>query len=171
MSTEAVIERVRDLGSLPNVCITGGEPLAQRRAVRDLVEQLLAQEPSLESVEIETSGGLAIWPAEDDRLHWDLDVKCPGSGMEQHFACANLDRLRPGDEIKFVLVDRRDFDYAAAFVRRRLADTPAEVFFQPAWGRLEPAQVVAWLNQEGLPGVRLSLQLHKFIWSPEMRGV
>jgi 7-carboxy-7-deazaguanine synthase len=171
MTTGEVAERIRGLGRLPNVCITGGEPLVQRKAVRELAEELLAQEPRLESVEIETSGGLEIWPAEDARLHWDLDVKCPGSAMEAHFNAANLDRLRRGDEIKFVLVDRRDFVYAAEFVRQRLVDSPAAVFFQPAWGHLEPAQLVAWMDEEGLPGVRLSLQLHKYIWGAETRGV
>lgn len=171
LGIDEVLRRVRAFGPLPNVCITGGEPLAQRRALQELCQQLLASEPPLQSVEVETSGGLAIWPAADARLHWDLDVKCPGSGMERHFVPENLRRLRPGDEIKFVLTDRADFDFAARFVRERLQGTPAGVFFQPAWGRLPPAQLVVWLLAEPIAGVRLSLQQHKYIWSPETRGV
>jgi 7-carboxy-7-deazaguanine synthase len=68
-------------------------------------------------------------------------------------------------------VDRADFDYARDFVRSRLSGRLPGVFFQPAWGQLDPAQLVAWLNAEPLPGVRLSLQLHKFIWGPDTTGV
>jgi 7-carboxy-7-deazaguanine synthase len=170
MSLDEVLQRVRSLGRIPNICITGGEPLVQRRAVEALCGGLLA-EPDGPSVEIETSGGLAIWPAADARLHWDLDVKCPGSGMEKHIVLDNFRCLRAGDEIKFVLVNRRDFEYARAFVREHLDATPAGIFMQPAWGRLDPAALVEWLKEESLPRVRLSLQLHKYIWSPETRGV
>jgi 7-carboxy-7-deazaguanine synthase len=171
MSLDEVIGHVRALGALPNVCLTGGEPLVQRRELRELIGRLLSELKNLQSVEVETSGGLPIWPAEDERLHWDLDVKCPGSGMERHFVPENLNVLRPGDEIKFVLVDRADFDYAADFVRAYLRRSPAGIFFQPAWGRLDPADLVAWLRADPVAGVRLSLQLHKFIWGPDTLGV
>lgn len=170
MTVAAVVEAVRGFGPLPNVCITGGEPLVQRRALRELIDVLLAL-PWLRSVEVETGGSLPVWPAHDPRLFWDLDVKCPGSGMERHVVHDNFAVLRPGDEIKFVLTDRRDFDYAAAFVRQHLAGNPAAVFFQPAWGLLAPAELVQWLLVDPMPAVRLSLQTHKFIWSPQARGV
>jgi len=169
-SLAEVLERTRALAARSNVCITGGEPLVQRKAVRELCDALLA-DPERESVEIETSGGLEIWPARDDRLHWDLDVKCPASGMQRHFVAGNLQCLKSGDEVKFVLVDRGDFEFARDFIRGRLADTPAGVFLQPAWGQIEPAEVAAWLVQESLPDVRLSLQLHKYIWGADARGV
>lgn len=170
MPLDRVLDAVRALGPLPNVCITGGEPLVQRRALRELCGSLLG-DPALSSVEIETSGGLAIWPAEDERLHWDLDIKCPGSGMERHFVAENLRHLRAGDEIKFVLVDRADFDFARDFIQGHLQGTPASLFVQPAWGVLEPATLVAWLREDPIPRVRLSLQLHKYIWGAETRGV
>jgi 7-carboxy-7-deazaguanine synthase len=171
MTEDEVLDRVRSLGQQPNVCITGGEPLVQRRAVRGLIDRLLADFAWIRSVEVETSGGLAIWPAHDGRLYWDLDVKCPGSGMVRHFVPENLHYLRTGDEIKLVIVDRADFDFASGFVRDHLAGTPAGIFFQPAWGHLDPAQLVAWLNAEPIAGARVSLQLHKFIWGPETTGV
>ena len=171
MTIDAVLERVRGFGALPNVCITGGEPLVQRRAVEELSGCLLDQHSGLQSVEIETSGGLPIWPAADSRLHWDLDVKCPGSGMERHFVPENLECLRAGDEIKFVVVDRADFDFARRFVQEQLACTPAAIFFQPAWGLLQPVRLVEWLLAEPPPGVRLSLQQHKYIWEPDTHGV
>lgn len=171
MTLESVLTRVRSFGMLPNVCITGGEPLVQRRALQDLCSRLLADVPWLQSVEIETSGGLAIWQAEDERLHWDLDVKCPGSGMQRHFCAENLSHLRDGDEVKFVLADRDDFVYASRFIRQQLSDTKAGVFLQPAWGLLDAARLVEWLLAEPLRGVRLSLQQHKYIWEPDRRGV
>lgn len=171
MTLDEVLDRVQSFGPLPNVCITGGEPLVQRKHVGELVRCLLEDEPRVESVEIETSGGLPIWQAGDERLHWDLDVKCPGSGMERHFVPENLDCLRAGDEVKFVLVDRADFLFARDFVLTRLGRNPASVFIQPAWGQLDPIELVAWLNAEPLPGVRVSLQLHKYIWGPDTLGV
>jgi 7-carboxy-7-deazaguanine synthase len=170
MSLVEVLARTRELGDRTNVCITGGEPLVQRPAVRELCEALLA-DAKRESVEIETSGGLAIWPAADPRLHWDLDVKCPASGMERHFVEQNLGCLRSGDEVKFVLVDRGDFEFARDFICARLAGNQAGVFLQPAWGRLEPAELVDWLRAEPMPGVRVSLQLHKYVWGADVRGV
>ena len=170
LSLDEVMGTVEGFGPLPNVCITGGEPLVQRRELRGLIDRLLAL-PWAPSVEVETGGSLPVWAAHDPRLYWDLDVKCPGSGMERHVVHENFALLRPGDEIKFVLIDRRDFDYAAAFVRDYLAGNPAAIFFQPAWGLLDPATLVEWLVAAPPPGVRLSLQTHKWIWSPDMHGV
>ncbi|MBI2761748.1 MAG: radical SAM protein [Chloroflexi bacterium] len=136
MTIDEVVEQVRGFGPLPNVCITGGEPLVQRRELRGLIDRLLSL-PWLRSLEVETGGSLPVWEAHDPRLFWDLDVKCPGSGMERHVVHDNFALLRPGDEIKFVLADRRDFDYAVSFVREHLATTPASIFFQPAWGALD----------------------------------
>jgi 7-carboxy-7-deazaguanine synthase len=171
MSVDQVLEAVSALGPLPNICITGGEPLVQRVAVLELVSRLLGDDAALRTVEIETSGGLPIWPAEDERLHWDLDVKCPGSGMERHFVPDNLCHLRAGDEIKFVVVDRRDFEFARDFVTERLPGTVAGIFLQPAWGQLDPATLAGWLRDDPIPGARLSLQLHKYIWGPDILGV
>jgi 7-carboxy-7-deazaguanine synthase len=170
MSLDEVMAAVRAIGDLPNVCITGGEPLVQRRELRALIDRLF-ELPWVQSVEVETGGSLPVWPAHHPRLFWDLDVKCPGSGMERHVVHENFALLRPGDEVKFVLTDRHDFEYAAAFVRAHLAGTPAAVFFQPAWDLLDAATLVGWLVADPVPGVRLSLQTHKFIWPPDMRGV
>lgn len=169
-TVEQVVAAVERFGPLPNVCITGGEPLIQRRELRVLIDALLLL-PSVRSVEVETGGSLPVWPAHDPRLYWDLDVKCPGSGMDRHNRLDNLAMLRAGDEIKFVLTSRADFTWAVAFVREHLTDTPASIYFQPAWGLVEPADLVAWLVAEPVPDVRLSLQTHKYIWSPDLRGV
>lgn len=170
MSVEEVIAAVTRFGPLENVCITGGEPLVQRRDLRALIDALLGLS-WVRSVEVETGGSLPVWAAHDPRLYWDLDVKCPGSGMERHIVHDNFAVLRPGDEIKFVLTNRHDFDFAVAFIREHLSGTPASVFVQPAWGLVEPATLVGWMLDQPLPGVRLSLQTHKVIWSPDLHGV
>lgn len=169
-TVEQVAAAVERFGPLPNICITGGEPLIQRRELRVLIDTLL-ELPSVHTVEVETGGSLPIWSAHHPRLFWDLDVKCPGSGMDHHNRLDNLALLRANDELKFVLTDRADFEWASAFVYEHLADTPASVYFQPAWGMVEPADLVTWLVAEPVSGVRLSLQTHKYIWSPDLRGV
>lgn len=167
---DEAIARLAAYGPLPNICITGGEPLVQRRAVQAVVPRLFATLPALESIEVETSGSLPLWPAEP-RLHWNLDVKCPLSGMAHHNRWENLDVLREGDEVKFVIAGREDFAYAARVVRERLADLPVVCFFNPAWGLVEPQDLVAWLLAEPPPNTRLGLQTHKYIWGPDAVGV
>jgi 7-carboxy-7-deazaguanine synthase len=164
------IARLAAYGLLPNVCITGGEPLVQRRAVQAIVPRLFDVLPALRSVEIETSGSQLLWQAEP-RLHWNLDVKCPLSGMERHNRWENLAFLREDDEVKFVIAGREDYDYAAAVVRERLAGLPVVSFFNPAWGLVDPRDLVAWLLDDPPPNSRLGLQTHKYIWGPDVQGV
>jgi 7-carboxy-7-deazaguanine synthase len=170
LTFDAAIDRLAAYGPLPNVCITGGEPLVQRRAVQTLLPLLFARLPALRSIEVETSGSQAIWNAED-RVFWNLDVKCPLSGMSGHNRWQNLDLLRAGDEVKFVIAGREDFAYAAAVIRERLAGSPAVCYLNPAWGLVEPVDLVGWLLAEPLPNTRLGLQTHKYIWDADTRGV
>jgi len=170
LTLDEAVARLAAYGPLPNVCITGGEPLVQRRAVQALIPLLFERLPALRSIEIETSGALLLWHAEE-RVHWNLDVKCPLSGMAAHNRWENVAYLREGDEVKFVLAGREDFDYAAEVIRTHLAGSPAVCYLNPAWGLVEPAQIVAWLLAEPLPNTRLGLQTHKYIWSPDARGV
>ena len=165
-----VIARIAAYGPLPNICITGGEPLVQRRAVQALIPLLFARLPALSSIEIETSGSQPIWDA-GERVFWNLDVKCPLSGMAAHNCWQNLDLLRAGDEVKFVIAGREDFAYAAAVIRERLAGSPAVCYLNPAWGLVEPVELVGWLLAEPLPNTRLGLQTHKYIWDADTRGV
>ncbi|HUF48822.1 MAG TPA: radical SAM protein [Vicinamibacterales bacterium] len=151
---------------VPLVEITGGEPLLQPD-VYDLMARLLA---AGHDVLLETGGHLPT-----DRVPPGvvtiLDVKCPGSGEAANMHWPNLDRLAPDDEVKFVIADRADFDYAVDVVRRHdLTSRAAAVLFSPAHGLLPPADLAAWILESGLP-VRLQLQAHKYIWSPDARGV
>jgi 7-carboxy-7-deazaguanine synthase len=146
--------------------ITGGEPLLQSDAIL-LMERLL--QDGFE-VLLETGGHLSTERVPAAVLTI-LDVKCPGSGEAARMHWPNLERLSRTDEVKFVVQDRADFDYACDVVRRYdLTDRAGAVLFSPVHGRLPPADVATWILESGLP-VRLQLQAHKYIWGADARGV
>jgi len=100
-----------------------------------------------------------------------VDVKCPGSGEAEKFCFENLAALEPKDQIKFVILDERDYLYARDFLEEhRLRERVDEIIFSPVFGQLHPRQLAEWILRDGLE-VRLGLQLHKFIWDPQARGV
>jgi 7-carboxy-7-deazaguanine synthase len=118
---------------------------------------------------LETSGALDTG-AVDPRVRVILDLKTPGSGEVEANVWSNLERLRPTDELKFVLCDRADFDWAASVVRgHRLAER-CPVLFSAAFGQVNPTELAAWILESHLP-VRLQLQQHKILWDPSARGV
>jgi 7-carboxy-7-deazaguanine synthase len=121
------------------------------------------------TVLLETSGGHDVSRV-DGRVHIIMDLKCPDSGECAGNRWENLDRLKPTDQIKFVIASRHDFDWSVAVVREHRLDQRFAVLFSPAFGLVEPRQLAEWLLQSGLH-VRLQLQLHKYIWDPEARGV
>jgi 7-carboxy-7-deazaguanine synthase len=144
--------------------LTGGEPLAQADAF-PLVSRLADR--GFE-VLVETSGHVPIEPL-DGRAVAILDVKAPGSGEAERMHPHNLDRLRPRDEVKLVLADRADYEWARELARDpRLAR--ATVLFSPVHGRLDPGLLGRWILDDGLP-VRLQVQLHKVLWPGVDRGV
>jgi 7-carboxy-7-deazaguanine synthase len=161
---DEVLKRVADLG-VRLVEITGGEPLLQE-AVPELVRRLL---DAGHEVLVETGGHRDISPL-DPRAHAIVDVKCPGSGESDSNDPANLERLRPGDELKFVVADRADYEWARDRVRGDDLTARAPVHFSPVHGELGPAELSAWLLEDGLD-VRLNLQLHKYVWGADSRGV
>jgi len=138
--------------------VTGGEPLEQD-AVHDLIGRLL---DAGKTVLLETGGHVSI-DRVDPRVVKIVDVKAPGSGMEHANLAENLDRLSARDELKFVLADRRDFDWALEFVSRRGLDRRNTVTFSPVWDSLPAAELAAWIRDSGRP-IRLGLQLHKLLW-------
>ncbi len=144
--------------------LTGGEPLAQREGSR--LAQMFVEHGY--EVLVETNGTLPI-DVLDERVTAIVDIKCPSSGMHTATDWSNLERLRPKDELKFVVADPEDFEYATRIVRRILPQD-RHIHFSPVLDRLEPAELAAWILAENLP-IRLGLQLHKLIWDPEMRGV
>jgi 7-carboxy-7-deazaguanine synthase len=145
--------------------ITGGEPLAQSEALV-LIGRLCDKGFD---VLIETSGAIDT-SAVDARARVILDVKCPGSGMSERMHWPNVTRLTVKDEVKFVLADRSDYEWACQVLARyELADR-CTVLMSPVFGSLEPRQLAEWVLADHLP-VRVQLQLHKLIWAPDMRGV
>jgi len=150
----------------PLVEVTGGEPLLQE-AVYPLMTALLARG---KTVLLETGGHRSTERVPDDVVTI-LDVKCPGSGEAHRMDWANLDRLRPHDEVKFVIKDRADYEYATEVVARYgLVSKVAAIHFSPVHGVLDPKTLSEWVLADRLQ-VRVQLQVHKYIWSPETRGV
>jgi 7-carboxy-7-deazaguanine synthase len=146
------------------VLLTGGEPTLQRE-LPELARDLLALG---HEVAVETHGQRPTdaLPPEVVRI---VDVKTPGSG-EVASDLAYLDALRPHDEVKFVVCDEADFRWSADVVRSRRLEGRAQVLFSPVWGKVAPADLARWLLDSGLDA-RLSLQVHKVIWGPDVRGV
>jgi 7-carboxy-7-deazaguanine synthase len=164
-SVDEVVEEVESY-ECPLVEVTGGEPLLQRD-VYPLMDRLLERG---KTVLLETGGhvSLAQVPAAVIRI---VDVKCPGSGEAHRMDWSNLDRLRPHDEVKFVLADRTDYEYARDVVARYdAAVRTAAVLFSPVHGHLDPQMLAEWVLADRLP-VRVQLQVHKYIWHPATRGV
>ena len=140
------------------VCVTGGEPLAQKGAA-DLLAALC---DAGYSVSLETSGALDIGGV-DARVSRIVDLKAPGSGEEAKNRWENLDLLTSHDEVKFVLASREDYDWAVAACRQRRLFERCPVLFAPVHGRLDPALLARWLLEDRLPA-RFQLQLHKLLW-------
>jgi 7-carboxy-7-deazaguanine synthase len=150
----------------PLVEVTGGEPLLQEE-VYPLMESLLARG---RTVLLET-GGHRSTERVPQEVVTILDVKCPGSGEAHRNDWSNLERLRPHDEVKFVINDRADYEYARDVVLRRdLRNRASAVLFSPVHGVLDAKQLSEWVLADNLP-VRVQLQLHKYIWDPSTRGV
>jgi 7-carboxy-7-deazaguanine synthase len=146
------------------VCLTGGEPMLQKE-LPALAADLVARGYE---VAVETHGQrpTETLPPEVIRI---VDVKTPGSG-EPALDLGYLERLRPFDEVKFVVCSEEDFRWSADVVRRHRLEGRAHLLFSPAWGTVDPAALARWLLDSGLDA-RLSLQLHKLLWGPDTRGV
>lgn len=165
LSRGEVLSRALEQGT-PLVELTGGEPLLQPGAIPLLAELCDAGRTVL----LETSGEADVSRV-DRRVHKIMDLKAPASGESHRNRWSNLAHLGSGDEIKFVLVDRADYEWMRTVVREReLASLGCGLLASPAWGALPPADLVSWVLEDGLP-VRVNLQLHKIIWGPTAQGV
>ena len=179
MTVDQVEAEVRKLAPVKLVELTGGEPMLQEEEVLELMRRLAAASCTLL---LETSGErpLARVPKEVVKI---VDVKCPHSGEANTFRMDNLAALTARDEVKFVLSDRTDYEFARDFTRQhKLAERAASVILSPAFRKdaagardashclLDPRELADWILADSLP-VRLGLQIHKFIWAPETQGV
>lgn len=164
LALDEVVARALALGD-ELVEITGGEPLLQPE-VHPLMTRLA---DAGRTVLLETSGAVDMAPV-DSRVRVILDLKTPGSGEVAANHWPNLERLKPTDEVKFVLCGREDFDWAAAQVREHRLTERCPVLFSAAFGRVSPTELAAWVLESRLE-VRLQVQLHKILWDPSARGV
>jgi 7-carboxy-7-deazaguanine synthase len=163
-SLDDILATIRSFGC-PLVEVTGGEPLSQ--AETTILLHRLCQERF--TVLLETSGAVDTAMV-DPSVRIILDVKCPGSGMTDQMHWPNVERLRPQDEAKFVIQDRIDYDWAKSVLDRFRVTERCPVLFSPVFGTLDPRELAEWILADRLP-VRLQLQMHKYIWAPDMRGV
>ena len=143
-----------------HVCVTGGEPLAQKSCL----ELLTALCDAGFAVSLETSGAMDI-AAVDPRVSRVVDLKTPASGEESRNRLANLEVLRPHDQLKVVVCSRTDYEWARDLLRERAA-LPCQVLFSPSWGQVEPRELAEWILADRLD-VRLQVQLHKVLWGNE----
>jgi 7-carboxy-7-deazaguanine synthase len=157
VTLEALLARVASYG-VPTVCVTGGEPLAQKNCLA----LLSALCDAGYSVSLETSGALDVAQV-DSRVSRIVDIKPPASGEAARNRWDNLDHLTAHDEIKFVLADRADYDWACELIQTRQLDQLCPILFSPVQGELAPAQLAEWILADR-PPVRLQVQLHKLLW-------
>ena len=157
MSVEDILADVAQYAA-HYVCVTGGEPLAQS-AVHALLSRLA---DAGYSVSLETSGALPI-DGVDERIARIVDIKTPGSGEMVQNRWENIPLLTMHDEIKFVLCDRADYEWARSVLRERQLHNRAPVSFSPVWETLKPTDLAAWVLEDHLP-VRVQVQLHKLLW-------
>lgn len=178
-SEDEVIAEIEKLAPVRLVEFTGGEPLLQERELIPLMNRLLAQSYELM---IETSGERPLERV-PSAVHKIVDVKCPGSGEVGRFRIENLASLTERDEVKFVIANRADYEFARDFLREHRLETRAgAILLSPAFSKtplperttqnalLDPRELVEWMLADGLPA-RLSLQIHKYVWEPQKKGV
>lgn len=146
--------------------ITGGEPLVQREECLELMRKLCHLDYQ---VMIETGGSLPI-NGIDPRVKIIMDLKCPSSGMMKKNLYENIYFLKPIDEVKFVIGTREDYDWAKEIMKQYDLSNKCTVLFSPVFGQIEPSEIVHWILEDKLP-VRFQLQMHKYIWHPETKGV
>ena len=165
MSVAEIVEQIEGYGC-DLVEITGGEPLLQE-GVHTLIADLLDRG---KTVMIETSGAIDVSTL-DPRAVKIMDLKCPASGECDRNLWSNLEHLGARDEVKFVVANREDYEWSRDVIRRhRLNEYVRAVLISPAFGLIEPVELASWILEDRLPA-RLQLQLHKYVWSPDTRGV
>lgn len=165
MSGERILESVQR-HKITLVEITGGEPLLQKREILPLIDQLINNNFTLL---IETNGSISIRDINSAAIII-MDIKTPGSGMHDKTDMSNLDYIKPADEIKFILIDRMDYDWAKKIIFQYDIINRCKVLMSPAFGILSPEMLSQWIIDDKL-NVRLNLQLHKYIFGKDRRGV
>ncbi len=164
MSSHDILEAI-SVYDCKLVEVTGGEPLMQNQTP-ELVDLFLK---SGYKVLVETGGSLDISPLSEKAVRI-VDMKCPGSGMVDKNDYRNLARLTENDELKFVIADKKDFDWSCDLIKEHNLQSFENIFFSPVYGLMNLEQLAGWILESGL-NVRLQLQMHKYIWGPDKTGV
>lgn len=164
MTPVEVLRWVENFGT-SLVMITGGEPLLSPE-LNQLVSSLNNHNYH---ILVETNGSLDIGKIEGNAVRI-VDIKCPGSGMSEHIYWNNLNQLTPNDQVKFVISDREDYQWAKGVMTLHKLTERVPVLFSPVFGKMEPRLLAGWIVEDNLKA-RFQLQLHKYIWGPDRRGV
>lgn len=169
MTEDEIYDYIKSTG-VKNITLTGGEPLLRKGI--DILLQRLACDESL-NVEIETNGSILIEPFAniDKRPSFTLDYKLGGSGMERFMKTENYNYLQKCDTVKFVVSSTDDLERAAEIISEYELDRKCGVYLSAVFGKIEPADIVDFMIDRKLNNVNLQLQMHKFIWDPNKRGV
>ena len=166
-SLQAIINDIKK-SQFELIEITGGEPLLQQKAVNLLCKELLKNNIS---VMIETNGSQLINSIPDEVIKI-IDIKTPSSGEDGSFNIENVKFLQPHDQIKFVIGNREDYDFALKHIKNfALENKVKEILFSPIWDKIEHKKLVKWLVEDNIKNVRFQLQIHKIIWHPDEKGV
>lgn len=167
LTAEQILEYVLDTG-VHNVTLTGGEPLL-RPEIEELISMLVKAGLW---VEIETNGSVPLKPLEkDSRPHFTMDYKTPSSNMESEMLVSNFDLLEPDDVVKFVCGNSEDLNCTYDIIKKYNLTEKCKVYLSCVFGNLQPSAVVDFMKEKNLNGVNFQLQMHKFIWNPDKRGV
>lgn len=170
-SAQEIYDYIKEMG-VSHITLTGGEPLMQKEIGQLLA--LLAEDEDL-LVHIETNGAVPIAPFKEaygeERIHYIVDYKLPTSGMTHKMALENLETVTTKDVYKFVIASREDLEHAYDIIRRYDLDKRCQVYFSPVMEQINPQEIVEFMKEKQLGKVKFQLQLHKFIWPKECRGV
>ena len=168
MSAEEICELVKNTG-VKNVTLTGGEPLIQNE-IEVLIDRLMIQG---NCVEIETNGSVSLekFALMKNRAVFTMDYKLPSSNMEKYMCMENFSFLNEHDTVKFVSGSLKDLEKAVEIIEKYSLLEKCHVYISPVFDKIEPSEIVDFMIKENLNGVRLQLQMHKFIWEPNRRGV
>lgn len=167
LSAQDIFEYIISTG-VTNVTLTGGEPL-----LHDGIEILIGKLVKAGLwVEVETNGSVALIPTDKHiRPHFTMDYKLPSSGMEDKMLISNFDMLESGDVVKFVCSDSKDLERAYEIINKYDLTKRCKVYFSCVFGKLVPAEAVEFMKRKKLNDVNFQLQMHKFIWDPDKKGV
>ncbi len=168
MTLEDILETI-EVFQVKNVTLTGGEPMANRK----IYKLIMALVDKGYQVEVETNGSIDIseYALLADIISFTMDYKLPGSGMEEKMLLSNFKLLGKKDVIKFVVSDKEDLERAYELCQEEFGESEAAIYLSPAFGVIEPEEIVEFMKEKHWNGVKLQLQIHKVIWEPDKRGV